>query len=46
MKKPYCQVTAMSQGDNKGLETMAGTGLCLNFRDHGLIDVGKAASQD
>lgn len=46
MKKPYCQVTAMSQGDNKGLETMAGAGLCFDFCDQGQIDMGKPPSQD
>lgn len=30
-KKPYCQVTAMSGADNKGLEDMAGTGLYRNW---------------
>lgn len=37
-KKPYYRVTAMSQGDNTGLDDMAGTVLCPKVYDQGQMD--------
>lgn len=46
MEKPYCQATAMSQGDNKGLEDMAETGLCWYQTERSQMDMSKPQSQD
>lgn len=46
MKKPYGQVTAMSRGDNEGLEDMAGKSLSWDQGEQSQMDTRKVSSQD